>query len=141
MNVEPITQSEVTQKNNYHVLMHIYGLQKAGTDVPISKAAMETQTLTTDLWTRLGRQKRVRGMEKVTWKRTLSYVKQIANGNLLYDSGENTLGGGMGREGGGMFKWEGTWVNLWLINVDVWKKPMQQLSKYPSIKNKFKKIK
>ena len=31
----------------------------------------------------------------------------------------------MGREVGGMFKWEGTWVNLWLIHVDVWQKPMQ----------------
>ena len=24
-----------------------------------------------------------------------------------------------------MFKWEGTWVNLWLIHVDVWQKPTQ----------------
>ena len=32
---------------------------------------------------------------------------------------------GMGREMGKMFKWEGTWVNLWLIHVDVWQKPMQ----------------
>ena len=119
MNIEPITQSEVSQKNNYHILMHIYGFQKVGTDEPISKAAMETQTLRTDLRTRLGREKRVRGMEKVTWKRTLPYVKQIANGNLQYDSGENNPGGGMGREVGGMFKWEGTWVNLWLIHVDV----------------------
>ena len=23
-----------------------------------------------------------------------------------------------GKEIGGMFKWEGTWVNLWLIHVD-----------------------
>ena len=27
--------------------------------------------------------------------------------------------GEMGREMGGRFKWEGTWVNLWLIHVDV----------------------
>ena len=32
---------------------------------------------------------------------------------------------GMGREMGKMFKWEGTWVNLWLIHVDVWQKPTQ----------------
>ena len=31
----------------------------------------------------------------------------------------------MGREVGGMFKCEGTWVNLKLIQVDVWQKPMQ----------------
>ena len=30
----------------------------------------------------------------------------------------------MGRELGGMFTWEGTWVNLWLI-LDVLQKPMQ----------------
>ena len=28
----------------------------------------------------------VKSMERVTWKLTLSYVKYIANGNLLYDS-------------------------------------------------------
>ena len=56
----------------------------------------------------------------------LPYVKYIANGNLLYDSGNSnqssvtTKKGGMGRELGGTFLWEGTWVNLWLILVDVW---------------------
>ena len=30
-----------------------------------------------------------------------------------------TQRGGVWREVGGMFKWEGTWVNLWLIHVDV----------------------
>ena len=28
-------------------------------------------------------------MERVTWKLTLPYVKQIANGNLLYGSGNS----------------------------------------------------
>ena len=32
---------------------------------------------------------RVRCMERVTWKLTLPYVKQIANRNLLYDSGNS----------------------------------------------------
>ena len=36
--------------------------------------------------------KRVRYMERVTWKLTLSYVKQIANGNLLYGSGNSNRG-------------------------------------------------
>ena len=30
-------------------------------------------------------EERVRCMERVTWKLTLPYVKQIANRNLLYD--------------------------------------------------------
>ena len=44
-------------------------------------------------------------MERVTCKRTSPYVKQIANGNLLYDSGNSNWGsvttkkGGMGRGG------------------------------------------
>ena len=31
-----------------------------------------------------------------------------------------TSRGGIGKEVGGMFSWERTWVNLWLIYVDVW---------------------
>ena len=43
MNLEPITQGEVSQKekNKYYVLMHIYGVQKNGTDEPISRAVIE----------------------------------------------------------------------------------------------------
>ena len=37
----------------------------------------------------------------------------------------NNLGGGMGRDLGGRFKNEGTYVYLWLIHVDVWQKPIQ----------------
>ena len=43
----------------------------------------------------------------------------------------------MGREMGGTFKREGTYVCLWLIHVDAWQKPIQfckpiilQLKKY-----------
>ena len=68
---------------------------------------------------------RVRRMERVTWKLTLSYVKKIANGNLLYGSGNSNRGsvsiqrGGIGREMGGSFKREGIYVDLWLIHDDV----------------------
>ena len=34
-------------------------------------------------------EERVRYMERVTWKLTLPYVKQIVNGNLLYGSGNS----------------------------------------------------
>ena len=42
----PDIQSEVSQKeeNKYHTLTHIYGIQKNGTDEPICKAGIETQT-------------------------------------------------------------------------------------------------
>ena len=38
------------------------------------------------------REKRVRCMERVTWKLTLPYVKWIANGNFLYGSGNSNKG-------------------------------------------------
>ena len=37
-------------------------------------------------------EERVRGMERVTWKLTLSYVRYIANGTLLYGSGNSNEG-------------------------------------------------
>ena len=44
-----------------------------------------------------------------------------------------------GREVGGRFKMEGTYVCLWLIHDDVWQKPLQ-FCNYPPIKNKIKKF-
>ena len=37
-------------------------------------------------------EERVRSMERITWKLTLPYVKQMANGNLPYDSGNSNRG-------------------------------------------------
>ena len=57
-------------------------------------------------------EKRVRCMERVTWKLTLPCAKQIDNGSLLYGSGNSNRGsvstqrGGMGRKMGGRFKRE-----------------------------------
>ena len=34
----------------------------------------------------------VRYMERVTWKFTLPYIKEIANGSLLYGSGNSNRG-------------------------------------------------
>ena len=46
MNLEPIIQSEVSQKekDKYHILMHIYGILKNGSEEFIYRAAMEKQT-------------------------------------------------------------------------------------------------
>ena len=38
------------------------------------------------------REERVRCVERVTWKLTLPYVKQIASGNSLYASGNSNKG-------------------------------------------------
>ena len=53
MNLEAIIQNEVSQKekDKYHLLMQICGIQKDDTDDPTYKAAKETQTKRTDFWT------------------------------------------------------------------------------------------
>ena len=50
MNLEPIIQSEVSQKeeDKSHVLTHLYGIWKDGTDEPVCRTATEMQTQRTD---------------------------------------------------------------------------------------------
>ena len=52
-NLEPIIQSEVSQKekDKYHILKHMYGISKDGTEEFICREAMEKQTQRIDLWT------------------------------------------------------------------------------------------
>ena len=89
MNLELIIQSEVSQKekDKYRILTHIYGIQKNGTEEFIYRAAMKKQDIE-NRFIDMGREKeKVRCMERVTWKVTLPYVKQIASGDLMNDSG------------------------------------------------------
>ena len=53
MKLEPIIQSEVSQKykDQYSILMHIYGILKDGNDNPVYKTEKETQMYRTDFWT------------------------------------------------------------------------------------------
>ena len=53
MNLEPIIQSEVSQKekDKYCMLTHIYEIQKNGTEEFIYRTAMEKKPLRIDLWT------------------------------------------------------------------------------------------
>ena len=53
MKLEPIIQSEVSQKEKYQysILMHIYGIQKDGNDNPVCETAKETQMYRTVFWT------------------------------------------------------------------------------------------
>ena len=50
MNLEPIIQREVRQKekDQYSILMHIYGILKYGNNKPICKTEKETQMHRTD---------------------------------------------------------------------------------------------
>ena len=81
MNIEPITQSELSQKgkDKYCILTHIYGIWDNGTDEFIFRATGETDIENTLMDTRRG-EERVKCMERVTWILTLPYVKYIANG-------------------------------------------------------------
>ena len=53
MKLEPIIQSEVSQKekHQYSILMHIYGIQKDGNDNPVCERAKERQMYRTVFWT------------------------------------------------------------------------------------------
>ena len=59
MKLEPIIQSEVSQKDkeHYSILTHIYGIEKDGNDNPICKTEKEIQMYRTDFWTLLEKAK------------------------------------------------------------------------------------
>ena len=42
MNTGSVIQGEISQKNEDHISMHIYGIKKNGTHEPISMEGMET---------------------------------------------------------------------------------------------------
>ena len=69
MKLEPIMQSEVSQKDKdqYSTLMNIYGIQKDGNDNPICKTEKETQMYRTDFWT-LWEKTRVGCSERIALK-------------------------------------------------------------------------
>ena len=59
MELETVIQSEVSQKekSKYHMLTHIYGILKSGTDEPSGRAGIKMQTYRTDLRTQRGKGK------------------------------------------------------------------------------------
>ena len=52
MNLEPVIQSEVSQKekNKYHILTHTCEIYKSGTEDPISRTGTEIQIRSMDIW-------------------------------------------------------------------------------------------
>ena len=52
MGLAIVKQSEVSQKgkNKYHILTHICGIWKNGTDEPIFKVEIEAEMQRTDIW-------------------------------------------------------------------------------------------
>ena len=132
MKLEPIIQSEVSQKDKdqYSILMHIYGILKDGNDNPIWKTEKETQMYRIYFWTlwekaRVGCFKRTasKHVYYLGWNRSPAHVgcmRQVLGADALWRPW------GMGCRG----RWEGgsgwgTHVNPWLIHVNVWIKPLQ----------------
>ena len=78
---ESVIQNELNQKekNTYHVLMHICGIQKNVTDEPICRAGIETSR--TDMWTQW--EETVGRIESGVDIYIPSCAKQIANEKLL----------------------------------------------------------
>ena len=93
-NLEPIAQSEVRQKEKYkhHILTHIHGIQKDGTDEFTFREAMEKDTENRPMDMGEWRRDRVRRTQRAIWKPTIPHVKQTANGNLLCDPGDSNRG-------------------------------------------------
>ena len=55
----------------------------------LEKNNIYTHTYKMCIWLVGVEKERMGGMERVTWKLKLPYIKQIANGNLLYGSGNS----------------------------------------------------
>ena len=89
MKLEPIIQSEVSQKNkeHYSILTHTYGIYKDGIDNPICKTEKETQMYRTDFWT-LWEKARVGCFERTAC--ILSIVKQITSPDWMHETSART---------------------------------------------------
>ena len=132
MKLEPIIRSEVSQKDKdqYSILMHIYGILKDGNDNPICKTEKETQMYRTDFWT-LWEKARVRCFERTASKH-LYYLGWNRSPDRVGCMRQVLGPGALGRPRG--IGWRGRWegrsgwglhVNPWLIHVNVWQKPLQ----------------
>ena len=87
MKLEPIIQSEVSQKDKdqYSILTHIYGILKDGNDNLICRTEKETQIYRTDLDS-VGE-----GENGMIWENSietwiLSSVKQIASPGWMHET-------------------------------------------------------
>ena len=88
MKVEPIIQSEVSQKekHQYSILMHIYGIQNDVNDNPVCETAKETDVQNSLL------DSEGEGKGQMIWENdietcVLSYLKWIPSSGLMHDAG------------------------------------------------------
>ena len=87
MDLETVIQNEVSQKEKTrcHIILHICGIQKNGTDELICKAETETQMQRTNVWVLRGEGENGKNWEIGINIYTLLYIKQLTN-NLLYST-------------------------------------------------------
>ena len=104
MNLEPFIQSEVSQKNNYHILTSIYGIQKNVTDEPSREWTLDTE------WEGEGGMNRESSIDTYI----LSCLKQIVSRKLLNNTGNiwhsvmiqrDGMRGGKGGSGGDIYRY------------------------------------
>ena len=132
MKMAPIIQSEVSQKGKqqYSILTHVYGILKDGNDNPILRTEKETQIYRREFWT-LWEKARVGWSERIAlkhiyyqvWNRSpvqVGCMRQVLRAGAL----GRPRGMGWGVKCEGVSGW-GTYVNPWLIHVNVWQKPLQ----------------
>ena len=83
MNLEPVLQSEVSQKNKYHILTHLYEIYKNGTD----KTYLQGRN--TDADAENGLMDIVREGNGRRIERAAPCAEWMASGSLLYSTGSS----------------------------------------------------
>ena len=89
MKLEPIIQSEVSQKekHQYCIPMHIYRIYKESNDNPVCETAKETQMYKTVFWTLWERERVGMIWENGIETCIISYMKRIASPGLMQNTG------------------------------------------------------
>ena len=109
MKLEPIIQSEVSQKgkDQYSILMHIYGILKDGKDNPNMQNSKRDTDVQNRLWDSVGEGEGGMFRENSIETCILSRVKQITSPGWMHETSARTWctgktqRDGMGREAGG----------------------------------------
>ena len=99
--------------------------RKNGTDEPICRAGIETQTQGMDLWAQMRDAEGGTNCESSVKIYTLQCVKQITNGTLLNSAGSSTGALWQTRRVAGKIKRNVICVYSRLVHVIVWQKPTQ----------------
>ena len=101
MNLEPVTQSEVSQKekNKYHILTHIYGIQKMVLMNIFAGQEWRHRCREQIYGCSGGRRGWVKSRSSIDIH-TLPFVKQIASRKQLYSTGSSTWCSVMTQRGG-----------------------------------------